>query len=159
MSQDKPTQPNRSTFLIKPGGTQMLLHKTAQSEKHRTTSGREALFPSFIWCFGVPLEPQLSLCMDFIAVRLHSGESIHRHILMKKITLWVFRKPQPVPWRAAPVGESLLVCMPWTGKRSSWARAGCKVSVNDELREMPHSNYYWNTTKPNFDINLWLWDS
>lgn len=51
------------------------------------TSGRETLLPSFVRCFGIPLEPQLSLCMDFIAVRLHSGESIHRHILTNKKAL------------------------------------------------------------------------
>lgn len=44
----KPTRLYRSTFLIKPGGTDLFLHKIAQSKKQRTTSGRETLFPSFI---------------------------------------------------------------------------------------------------------------
>lgn len=69
---------------IKPGDTHTELQQVTGTG---VTSGREALFPSFIRCFGVPLEPQLSLCMDFIAVRLHSGEGIHGHILTNKKAL------------------------------------------------------------------------
>lgn len=49
-----------------------------------STSNRKTLLPGFIGCFGVSLEPQLSLGMDLIAVRLDCSEGLHGDILQEE---------------------------------------------------------------------------
>lgn len=58
---------------------------TSQSpEKDRHTSDGKTLLPGFIGCFGVPLEPELGLGVDLIAVRPHGGEGLDRGVLEKE---------------------------------------------------------------------------
>lgn len=47
----------------------------------RHTSDGKTLLPGFVGCFGISLEPQLSLGMDLIAVWLHCGEGLDGDIL------------------------------------------------------------------------------
>lgn len=48
------------------------------------TSCWETFFPGFIRCFGVLLEPQLGLGMDFITIRPHCGQRLNSSILKNK---------------------------------------------------------------------------
>lgn len=57
---------------------------TAQVPKGRHTSDGKTLLPGFIGCLGVPLEPELGLGVDLIAVRLHSGEGFDRDVLQEE---------------------------------------------------------------------------
>lgn len=52
-----------------------------QIKSHLLTSCWKALFPGFIRCFGVLLEPELGLSMDLIAVGLHCRQRLHSRIL------------------------------------------------------------------------------
>lgn len=45
------------------------------------TSCRETFFPGLIWCFGVLLEPELGLGMDFITVGPDCGQRLNSSIL------------------------------------------------------------------------------
>ena len=45
------------------------------------TTSWEALLPGFVGRFGVLLEPELGLGVDFIAVGLHCGQRLHSSIL------------------------------------------------------------------------------
>ena len=53
-------------------------------ERHTHTSDGKTLLPGVIGCLGVPLEPELGLGVDLIAVRPHGGEGLDRDVLQEE---------------------------------------------------------------------------
>ena len=53
-------------------------------ERHTHTSDGKTLLPGVIGCLGVPLEPELGLGVDLVAVWPHGGEGLDRDILQEE---------------------------------------------------------------------------
>lgn len=53
-------------------------------ERHTHTSDGKTLLPGVIGCLGVPLEPELGLGVDLVAVWPHGGEGLDRDVLQEE---------------------------------------------------------------------------
>lgn len=67
------------------------------SPKETDTSDGKTLLPGFVGCFGVSLEPELSLGVDLVAVRLNCREGLDGNILQDESRVIKVRAPEGTP--------------------------------------------------------------